>query len=229
MPRRVMWTVRHEPSVFEPGSSTVGGWTWRCSRRIASPGRAPVSAMNTTSVACASRTSSQSPPSDIRAGRRPHSPTQSQSNHGRRLRDHASPSWPPTGSQSQDQDPIAPEHRVTLLRVCRCGKLIPATPRRCPACDRADSARRNRKPTAKIYRSSRWRGPTEPANTSSNATAASANSAAPERHTSTTNRPSRPSSPAETTRSTLTTAAHSAQAAPAAPTPAAPTVKDDPV
>ena len=48
---------------------------------------------------------------------------------------------------------------MTLLRVCRCGKLIPATRRRCLTCDRTDSARRNRKPTAKIYQSSRWRGP----------------------------------------------------------------------
>jgi hypothetical protein len=48
---------------------------------------------------------------------------------------------------------------MTLLRVCKCLKLIPATQRRCPACQRADSQRRNRKPTAKIYTSARWRGP----------------------------------------------------------------------
>ena len=46
---------------------------------------------------------------------------------------------------------------MTLLRVCRCGKLIPATRRRCPACQRADSARRRQKPSGKVYADPRWR------------------------------------------------------------------------
>jgi len=48
---------------------------------------------------------------------------------------------------------------VTLLRVCRCGKLIPATRRRCPACDRIESTRLRRKPSGQIYQSAKWRGP----------------------------------------------------------------------
>ena len=47
---------------------------------------------------------------------------------------------------------------MTLLRVCRCGKLIPATRRRCPTCDRAESTRRRRKPSGQIYQSNSWRG-----------------------------------------------------------------------
>ena len=48
-PRPVMGTVRQAPAVSVPGSSTRDPWTWRCSKRIASPGRAPVSAMKITS------------------------------------------------------------------------------------------------------------------------------------------------------------------------------------
>ena len=48
-PRVVMCTVRQAFSVFDPGGSTIGAWTCRCSTAQASPGRAPVSAMNTTS------------------------------------------------------------------------------------------------------------------------------------------------------------------------------------
>ena len=47
---------------------------------------------------------------------------------------------------------------MTLLRVCRCGKLIPATRRRCPTCERAESTRRRRKPSGQIYQSNSWRG-----------------------------------------------------------------------
>jgi hypothetical protein len=47
---------------------------------------------------------------------------------------------------------------VTLLRVCKCGRLIDATKRRCPACDRADSTRRRHKPSGQIYQSAKWRG-----------------------------------------------------------------------
>jgi 5-methylcytosine-specific restriction endonuclease McrA len=47
--------------------------------------------------------------------------------------------------------------RGAMLRVCRCGKLIPATRRRCPTCDRAESARRRNKPSGKVYADPRWR------------------------------------------------------------------------
>jgi mannose-6-phosphate isomerase-like protein (cupin superfamily) len=46
---------------------------------------------------------------------------------------------------------------MTLLRVCRCGQLIPATRRRCAACDRADSTRRRNKPSGKVYADPRWK------------------------------------------------------------------------
>jgi 5-methylcytosine-specific restriction endonuclease McrA len=46
---------------------------------------------------------------------------------------------------------------MTLLRVCRCGKLIPATRRRCPNCDRVESTRRRNKPSGKVYADPRWR------------------------------------------------------------------------
>ena len=47
---------------------------------------------------------------------------------------------------------------MTLLRVCRCGKLIPETRRRCTACERAESTRRRHKPSGQIYQSNSWRG-----------------------------------------------------------------------
>ena len=47
---------------------------------------------------------------------------------------------------------------MTLLRVCRCGKLIPATRRRCPNCERAESTRRRTKPSGQIYQANLWRG-----------------------------------------------------------------------
>ncbi len=112
---------------------------------------------------------------------------------------------------------------MTLLRVCRCGKLIPATRRRCLTCDRTDSARRNRKPTAsQPPRSTRARvgaDQTVHAEPSSSATNTPANSAAPPRPTLTTNPRSPPCSPAASTHSTLTTVARSAPAAPAARMP----------
>jgi 5-methylcytosine-specific restriction endonuclease McrA len=46
---------------------------------------------------------------------------------------------------------------MTLLRVCRCGKLIPATKRRCPNCERAESTRRRNKPSGRVYADPRWR------------------------------------------------------------------------
>ena len=46
---------------------------------------------------------------------------------------------------------------MTLLRVCRCGRLIPATRRRCAACERAESTRRRNKPSGKVYADPRWR------------------------------------------------------------------------
>src|SRR2546425_626476 len=55
---------------------------------------------------------------------------------------------------------MAPQWRltVTLLRVCRCMKLIPATQRRCADCQRAESTRRRNKPSGQVYQSNSWRG-----------------------------------------------------------------------
>ena len=44
--------------------------------------------------------------------------------------------------------------QMTLLRVCRCGRLIPATRRRCAACERAESTRRRNKPSGQGLRRS---------------------------------------------------------------------------
>ena len=76
----------------------------------------------------------------------------------------------------------APTRRrpLTLLRVCNgpgCLRLIPATKRRCAACDRAESTRRRRKPSGQIYQSSKWCGPNGTRNACSNATTTPANSA----------------------------------------------------
>jgi len=46
---------------------------------------------------------------------------------------------------------------MTMLRVCKCGRLIPATRRRCPTCQRADSTRRRNKPSGMVYADPRWR------------------------------------------------------------------------
>ena len=49
---------------------------------------------------------------------------------------------------------------MTLLRVCRCGRLIDATQRRCANCDqdkkRRDNPRRMQKPQRWVYRDKRW-------------------------------------------------------------------------
>jgi 5-methylcytosine-specific restriction endonuclease McrA len=66
----------------------------------------------------------------------------------------ASPAVSASGSMTGTADT---KPRGELLRVCRCGKLIPATRRRCPTCDRADSTRRRNKPSGQVYADKRWR------------------------------------------------------------------------